>query len=50
MKIKTIASKTILKAVTDKAVKSSERSVNSSCILWQYQLKANKKIKELRKF
>ena len=50
MKIKTITSKKILNVVTDKAVKSSEQAVNSSCILWQHQPKESEKIKKLRKF
>ena len=50
MKVKAITSKTILKAVTDTAVKTSERAVNSSCILWQYQPKISEKLKKLRKF
>lgn len=50
MKIKTIANKRIIKAVTDTAIKSSERAVNSSCILWQYQPKTSEKLKKLRKF
>ncbi len=42
--------KMLLEVIADKAVKSSVKSANSACMLWQNQPKETDKIKKLRKF
>lgn len=50
MKISGKVTKKLLEVVADKAVKSSVKSANSACMLWQNQPKETDKIKKLRKF
>lgn len=42
--------KMLLGVVADKAVKSSVKSANTACAVWQYQPKETDKMKKLRKF
>ncbi len=39
-----------LKAISRTAVRFTEKSANSSCLLWRFQPKESEKIKKLRKF
>ena len=39
-----------LKAISRTAVRFTEKSVNSYCLLWRFQSKESEKIKKLRKF
>lgn len=44
------SAKKALKAISRSAVKFTEKSVNSSCLLWRFQPKESEKVKKLRKF
>ena len=42
--------KVSLKAISKTAARTTVKSANSSCYLWQHQPKESEKIKKLRKF
>lgn len=50
MKIVNDVKKLVLKSVANEAVKSTKHSVNTACLLWQYQPKETNKLKKMRKF
>lgn len=50
MKLGDKAAKKLLGMIADKAARSSVKTANSACALWQHQPKETDKIKNLRKF
>lgn len=49
-KVNSIVKNTLLKLIASAAVKTAEKSANSTCDWWAYQPKTPQALKSLRKF